>query len=362
MNIALVHDWLTNIAGGERVLYEMSKIFPDAPIYTTVFDPEQASIFADKKIITSFLQKYPLIRKKREFLVPLSPFAMEQFDFSKYDVVISDTTMAGKGIITKPDTLNICYCHTPPRYLWEPEVDPRAKAGFLSGFRKRTAHNLRIWDRAAADRVDYFIANSNYVKKRIKKYYQRDAVTIYPPVDISRFKVAPKEDIKDYFLFVSRLVSYKKCDLVVEAFNDLKLPLKIIGRGPEKSNLQKIANENIEFLGYLSDEEIAKYYAEAAGFVFAAEEDFGIVPVEAMASGRPVIAYRAGGALETIIEGVTGEFFDEQTPQCIADAVKNFDPYKYDPQKIQNQAKKYSIEVFSKKFKEFINHCIEDKK
>lgn len=358
MNIALVHDWITNVAGAERVMLVLKDLFPEAPIFTSVFDKEAAKPFAKYDIRTSFLQKIPLMKKKRELLIPFTPLAFEQFDLSKYDLVISSSTMAAKGIITKPNTKHICYCHTPPRYIWEPSVDPRAKAGKLQFIRKNISHNMRIWDEVAAARVDAFIANSNYIKDRIAKYYRRDAAVVYPPVDVDRFKPAGKTKIKEYFLCVGRLVDYKRYDIVIKAFNDLKLPLKIIGQGPEKKHLQKMAKKNIEFLGFISDAQIKKCYSEARAFVFAAEEDFGIVPVEAMASGRPVIAYGVGGAAETVIDGVTGAKFFEQTPQCLIEAVRKFDHTKYDSEKIRQHAEKFSTERFKKEFIDTINRLI----
>jgi glycosyltransferase involved in cell wall biosynthesis len=354
MKIALVHEWLLNVSGSEKVLLEMKKIYPKAPIYTSVYNPERTEPFADFEIRTSFLQHLPLARSKREILIPFAPLAFEQFDLGGFEVVLSNCHAAAKGVITKPDTIHICYCNTPTRYLWEPDVDPRARGGKLSWLRNRTAHNMRVWDRLAADRVDYFIANSNYVASRIKKYYKRDSIVIYPPVDINRFDLAKSAEIKDYFLFVSRLIPYKKCDLVVAAFNDLGLPLKIIGEGPEKKRLQKMAKNNIEFLGYVSDLEQKKYYEEARGFIFPAEEDFGIVPVEAMAAGRPVIAYCIGGASETVVPGQTGVLFKEQTTQCLIDAVRNFKENDYDPKKIRKQAEKFSAERFRKELKETV--------
>lgn len=366
MNIALVHDWLTNMAGGERVLLEMSKAYPSAPIFTSIFDPNGAKDFARKDVRPSYLQRMPLIKTlvkaKREFLIPLTPFAFEQIDLSKFDLVISSCSFPSKGVLTKPGTTHICYCHTPARYLWETEVDSRAKTGFLSSLRKNTAHKLRIWDRLAADRVDYFLANSKYVANRIKKYYNRDSIVIYPPVDVDRFELTDAKNVKDYYLFVSRLVDYKKCDLVIEAFNDLKLPLIVIGRGPDKKRLEAMAKPNIKFMGFLSDNEIKKYYAEAKAFIFAAEEDFGIVPVEAMASGRPVIAYSGGGVAESVIEGVTGTFFHEQTPQCLIDAVKKFNPAEYNPTKIREHAQKFSAARFQKELKEAVDKIMQDKK
>lgn len=357
-NIAIVHDWLTNFAGAERVLLEISDLFPKAPIYTSVYDSKGAKPFAKKRVIPSFLQKIPFMKSKRELLVPLTPFAFEQFDLSKYSLVLSNTSMASKGVLTKPGTIQICYCNTPSRYLWEPEVDSRAKSGLFSGLRKKVAHNMRIWDRVAADRVDYYLANSKYIAARIKKYYQRDSIVVYPPVDVNAYEPGKKENVKDYFLFVSRLVRYKKCDLVIDAFNDLGLPLKVIGQGPDKDFLKKKAKSNIEFLGYVSSTDMKKYYQEAKAFVFAAEEDFGIVPVEAMACGRPVIAYGVGGAAETVIDGETGMLFTEQTPQCLIEAIKKFDVNKYDPKKIRVQAEKFSNEVFRKNYLEAIESIL----
>lgn len=358
LNIALVHEWLTNVAGSERVLLELKKLFPKAPIFTSVFEPTKAKPFAKFEVKTSFLQKLPYMKTKRELLVPLTPFAFEQFDLSKYDLVISNTSMAAKGVITKPETIHISYCNTPPRYLWDAQIDPRGKGGKLAFLKRNVTHKMRIWDRLAADRVDYYFANSGYVGKRIKKYYGRESIVVYPPVDVDRFKIAPSKDVKDYFLFVSRLIGYKKCDLVIDAFNDLGLPLKIIGTGPDKPLLQKKAKKNIEFLGFLSDEEIKNYYSEAKAFIFPAEEDFGIVPVEAMASGRPVIAFNGGGAKETVIDGLTGTFFDEQTPQCLIDCVKKFDAEKYDSEKIRNHSLKFSADKFRTNFTEQVEKIL----
>lgn len=363
LNIALVHDWLTDLAGQERVLLEILKIFPQADIYTSVYDRKEMVAYNKFDVKTTYLQGYPLLKKKRELLVPLLPRAFESLDLSKYDLVISQTTFAAKGVITKPETIHICYCHTPTRYLWEQEIDPRSNSGMFSGIRKKVAHKLRIWDKVAADRPDFYLANSNYVQRRIKKYYGRDSKVMYPPVNVNKFTPAKKSsDIKDYYLFVSRLITYKKCDLVIEAFNKLKLPLKIIGRGPEKEKLIKMANSNIEFLGYLSDEEMRKYYREARAFVFAAEEDFGIVPVEAMAAGRPVIAYGKGGVAETVVDGKTGKLFAEQTAESLVDAVKKFNPKDYDGGEIRKQAEKFSDERFQKEFREAVEEIIQKSK
>jgi glycosyltransferase involved in cell wall biosynthesis len=358
MNIALVHDWLTNVAGAEKVLLVLKEIFPKAPIYTSVFDSKKARPFQKFDIRTTFLQNLPLVKNKREALIPLTPLAFENIDLGEFDLVISNTTMPAKGVITKPETIHICYCHTPTRYLWEPELDPRASKGAFSGFRRKIAHHLRIWDKVASDRPDYYFANSKYISKRIKKYYGRDSIVIYPPVDVNQFVPGDQEKVQDYYLFVSRLIGYKKCDIVIEAFNKLGLPLMIIGSGPEKKYLQKIAKDNIEFLGFLDDMELKKYYSQAKAFIFAAEEDFGIVPVEAMASGRPVIAYSRGGATETVVEGKTGLFFNQQTAKSLINAVKKFDPKKFDSKIIRQQAEKFSTERFKKEFREAVEKII----
>ncbi len=360
MNIALVHDWLTNLVGAERVLLVLKEIYPKAQIYTSVFDEKGAKEFIKFNPKTSILQKIPFAKSKREILVPLTPYAFENMNLNDFDLVISSTTFAAKGVITKPDTIHICYCHTPTRWIWTPELDPRSSEGKFSSLRKKIKEKLKKWDIVAADRPDYYFSNSNYIGKRIKKFYNRDSQTVYPPVDVDRYKIAKKSDIKDYYLFVSRLVGYKRCDIVVEAFNELGLPLKVIGRGPEKKALQKIAKKNIEFLGFLSDKEVEKYYREAKAFIFAAEEDFGIVPVEAMAAGRPVLAFNKGGTTETVVAGKTGEFFDEQTAKSIISAIKKFDPEKYDPNEIIKYAEKFSNKRFKKEFSEKVEEIVKN--
>lgn len=359
LNIALVHDWITNVAGGERVVLALHEIFPNAPIYTSVYDPKKAKAFNGCDIRPSFLQKLPLFKGKREILTPFTPFAFEQQDLSEYDLVISSSSMAAKGVITKPDTLHVCYCHTPARYFWEPQVDPRATKGKLSWLRENVVHKMRIWDRLAADRVDIFVANSRYIADRIRKYYKREATVIYPGVDVDRFASENTEKVKDYYLFVSRLVDYKRCDLVVETFNRLGLPLKIIGKGPEMKRLKKVANQNIEFLGFVDDKNMKKYYAEAKAFVFAAEEDFGIVPIEAMAAGRPVIAFGKGGVLESVVGGETGVFFEDQTPESMITAVQRFQNMQFDTNKIRERAKQFSESRFKAEITNFLEKSVD---
>ncbi len=358
MRIAFVHDWLTNLAGAEQVLLAMHELYPKAPIYTSVYRPEKFPRLKNTKIISSFLQKIPFAKSKHQMFPHLRPLAFENFDLSKYDIVISDSHAEAKGVITKPGTLHICYCHTPIRYYWSDyhEYIKNPRYGILNPLVKLVMpyliNYLRIWDRAAADRVDYFIANSQFVANRIKKYYGWKAEVIYPPVNVSKFKPAKK--IKDYYFAFGRLIPYKKFDLIVKAFNDLGLPLKIAGIGSELKKLKKMAKKNIEFLGYVSDEELATLYAEAKAFIFPTEEDFGITPVEAMASGRPVIAYNRGGARETVKPGISGVFFTEQTPQCLINAIRKFNPNVFNPNKIRQYSLQFDKKIFQQKIKKFI--------
>ena len=352
MKIALVHDWLTTLGGSEQALFSLHQIFPNAPIFTSAYNPEELPQFKKTKIISSFLDKLPLGKKRPQYYLSFMPFVFENFDLGEFDLVISNCHAACKGVITKPETLHISYCHTPIRYIWLPWLDPRLSD---SWFKKIIAHNLRVWDFQAAQRVNKFVGNSKNVAERIKKYYRREADFIYPPVRTSFFKpVDSLNKLEDYYLLVGRLVDYKKPEIVIEAFNKLGLPLKIIGAGPLFSRLSKIAKKNIEFLGRLSDDELKKYYQKALSFIFPAEEDFGIVSVEAIAAGRPVIAYKEGGVIETVIGGVTGEFFEKQTPESLIEILRKFEPTQYDPQKIRKRALEFDEEVFKKKFLEYI--------
>ncbi|MBP9822475.1 MAG: glycosyltransferase [Candidatus Pacebacteria bacterium] len=349
MRIAFVHEYLNQFGGAERTLSVLSEMFPSAPIYTLIYS-EQATkgLFKDRNIKTSFLQKFPNAVSHHEWYPMLMPLAMEQFDFSEYDVIISVSASFAKGVITKPTTRHICYCLTPPRFLWDNSQKFSKDFGFpfiIKLVSQPLISYLRMWDQSAADRVDEFWKISNFVGRRIEKYYHKKAHLIYPPVDISKFPLA-QEYPRDYFLMAGRLVSYKKFDVAVRAFNKLGLPLKIIGTGPELKKLKKMSSPNVQFLGQVSDEKLGEYYRGAKALIFPQEEDFGIVPLEAMASGRPVISYRGGGAEETIAENKTGIFFDQQTPESIIEAVKSFSSKKFDPSECRAQAEKFSIEVF----------------
>lgn len=354
--IALVHDHLVQDGGAEQVLKVLKEMFPQAPIFTIVADKAKTnSYFSDKDINTSFLQDYPWGVKKYQWYLSLMPAAIESHDLRGYDLVISSASSFAKGVVTHPGTTHICYCHTPTRYLWHDSqnyLDELKVIRPIKKFLPLTLRKLRTWDRLAADRVDYFVANSRTVSERIKKYYQRDSEVIYPPVAVSDFALSDKS--KKYFLAGGRLVPYKRFDLVVRAFSRLGIPLKIFGIGPELEHLQSLAKLNVEFLGKVSDAEKKELYADCLAYINPQEEDFGITAIEAMACGRPVIAYRAGGATETVAEGVSGEFFDEQHWEDLADRIIRFKPERYDPATIRSHAEQFSTERFREKMEELI--------
>lgn len=357
MKVALVHDHLVQDGGAEKVLLALQEIFPNAPTYTLLYDPKRVSKeFAKKEIRTSFLQKIPFALKKYQWLLPLMPAATESHDLSGFDVVISSSSAFAKGIITKPGTLHVCYCHTPTRYLWS---DTHSYVQELNANRLTKAllpillNRLRVWDRLSSDRVDRFIANSRTVAERIKKYYARDSEIIYPPVEIEKFSVANKPGT--YFLAGGRLVSYKRFDLIIQAFNRLGLPLKIFGDGPLSKEYRKQARSNITFVGKVSDAEKAELYKGAIAFIHPQEEDFGITALESMAAGRPVIAYGVGGALETVVPGVTGEFFGDQEWEELAATIIRFNPSAYDPKTIRAHAETFDTSVFKRRIASFVS-------
>lgn len=356
MKIALVHDYLVQYGGAERVLEAFCEIFPDAPIFTMVYDEKLTNgAFKGRKIHTSFLQRIPFISSHHRAFPLLMPVAIESFDLSGYDVVLSDSNSYAKGVLTNEDTLHITYCHTPMRYAWDDCHRHQREFDYSRFTRKLLPFGmsyLRLWDKISADRPDKYIANSAFVASRIKKYYNKNAEIIHPPVRMDDFHIDKK--IEDYYLIVGRALPYKRFDIVIEAFNELGLPLKIIGKGPETEKLKKIAKSNIEFLGYLDDREIGRYYSRCKALIFPSEEDFGITPLEAMASGRPVIAYQRGGALETVTEGISGTFFKEQTAEAIIDIIRNFQIEKFDPVKIREQAERFNQKIFRDKIKRLV--------
>lgn len=359
MKIALVHDYLVQYGGAERVLECFTEIFPEAHIYTIMYDKDlMHGVFENKKIHTSFLQNFPLARRKHRIFPLLMTSAIEQFDFSVYDIVLSDSSSYAKGIITSPETLHICYMHTPMRYAWDDcqkYTDDFGLPSFIKKLVPFFMNYIRVWDSVSASRVDKFIANSNFVARRIKKYYKKDSIVINPPVSVDNFYLE-KEPSKrgNYFLIVGRLITYKRHDIVIEAFNELGLPLKIIGRGPELKKLKKIAKDNIEFLGRVEDEHLPKYYAACKAFIFPQEEDFGIVAIEAMAAGRPLIAYRGGDIVENMEENKTGVFIEKQTAQDVTVAVNKFLDLEFDGDYIRSKALKFNKDIFKEKIKSYV--------
>ena len=356
MKIALVHDYLVQYGGAERVLESFCDIFPDAPIFTLLYNEKaMRGAFKDKNIITSSLQNNIFASKHHRLFPPLMPSAIEEFDFSLYDVVLSDSSSFAKGIITSPETLHISYVHTPMRYAWDDCQKYTQDFGWPLKLEKLVPflmNPIRIWDRVSACRIDKCIANSQFVASRIKKYWDKDSTVINPPVSIDNFFISNVQ--KDYFLMVGRLITYKRHDIVIEAFNKSGLPLKIIGRGPELEKLKKRAKSNIEFLERVDDNELAKYYAESRAFIFPQEEDFGIVAIEALASGKPVIAFRGGDIVEHVVDGEHGVFFSQQTPESLQKAIERFNTMKFNASEIRERAKKFDKKNFEKRIKDYV--------
>ncbi|MEK7529047.1 MAG: glycosyltransferase [Patescibacteria group bacterium] len=360
MKIALVQDFLTRLGGAERVLKVLADMYPKAPIYTLLYDEEKVgAVFPKQRVITSRLQNYStFIRNRVKYLLPRIPQIVELWDFSGFDLVISSSTSFVHGIITGTKTRHVSYYHSPMRFAWDWHSE-YVKEQNLTGLKKAAVayimKDIREWDRFAGDRPDFHIANSETVRKRIKKYYRIDAgKVIHPPVDISRFSVGKSHE--DYFLIVSTLTPYKRIELAIQLFNKIGRRLVIIGDGPHKNFLQTISKPNIEFLGFKSDEAVAEYMKNCRALIFPGEDDFGITPVEAMACGKPVIAYGHGGATETIIAGKTGEFFHEPTVTSLEQGLARFfnNERSYSPLAIRRHANQFSEEVFKKKILEVI--------
>ena len=347
MNLAIVCSWLNQYGGAERVLEVVHDMYPQAPVFTSIYRPEALpTSYRSWDIRPSFLNRLPLIRRWHQALLPLYPLGFESLDLRGYDVVLSLTSAFGHGVITPAETQHVCYCLTPARFLWNYDsYIEREGLGRLARLAlPPLVKGLRRWDRAAADRVDQFIAISSTVQQRIARYYQRDSEIIYPPVATARHPSGGETE--DYFLIVSRLVPYKRIDIAVGAFNALGLPLRIVGDGRDGAALRAMARPNVAFLGYLSDEAVREQMARCRAFVFPGEEDFGIAPLEAMAAGRPVIAYGAGGALDTIEEGRTGLFFREPTPESLMEAVRELDRHAFDPAHLHRHAQQFGADRF----------------
>jgi glycosyltransferase involved in cell wall biosynthesis len=374
LRVAIVHYWFMNRRGGERVVEALCELFPEADLFALVADPKVLSPELKKhKLTTSFLQELPGSRRWYRQMLPLYPIAVEQFDLREYDLVISSESGPAKGVLTRPETCHICYCHTPMRYIWDFYHEYKNTSG-LGSIRKLafvlTTHYARLWDQASSARVDYFAANSQNVARRIRKLYRRDADVIYPPVEVRGAQLSQGND--DYYLCVGQLVNYKRIDLAIEACNELGRPLRIVGVGEEYKRLRRVAGKTVRFLGSLSDDEIHEQYARCRALLFPGEEDFGIVPVEAQAFGRPVIAFGRGGARETVIgalpqesvlpEQSTGIFFHQQTVASLVEAIRAFEAieHRFSPLYIRAHAEKFDRQHFLEEMTRFVGDKVDD--
>ncbi|HAX62071.1 MAG TPA: hypothetical protein DCX95_05925 [Elusimicrobia bacterium] len=348
--------------GGEKCLEVFCELYPSATLFTLVHIKGSVSETIEKMDIkTSFLQHFPDIEKKYRYYLPLMPKAIEQFDLTGYDLILSSSHCVAKGVKVPEKSLHICYCYTPMRYIWDMYEQYFGDSKFYVKLAmKMVKPYLQKWDVKSSKNVNYFIAISEYIKKRIKRIYNRDSDVIYPPVDTNFF--TPTSDFglrtSDYYLIVSAFAPYKKVDLAIESFNQLGYPLKIIGSGQDEKKLKSIASKNIEFLGWCSSDELKRYYQNCKAVIFPGEEDFGIVPVEAQACGKPVIAYKKGGAVETIIDNKTGIFFEEQTTDSLIDAIKKFENIKFNPQEIRKNAERFDRKLFKEKIKKFVQKVV----
>ena len=365
MKTAIVHDWLVTYGGAERVLQLMLEECPGADLFS-LFDfipPQERNFIMNKPVTTSFLQKFPMAKVKYRSYLPLMPLAVEQLDLSPYDLVISSSYAVAKGVITGPDQLHICMCYSPIRYAWDMMHqylhESRLTGGPKGWLARYLLHRIRMWDYRTSNGVDEFIALSKYIARRIEKVYRRPSTVIYPPVDVDAFKLHVTKG--EFYLTASRMVPYKKIDLIVEAFSSMPdKSLVVIGDGPDFDKVKKKAGRNITLLGYQPFEVLKNHMQRARAFIFAAEEDFGIVPVEAQACGTPVIAYGKGGALETVIENETGLFFHEQSLKGVVDAVHRFERIRdgFDPHTIRRNALRFSKERFRREFNSFVDKAI----
>ncbi len=350
MRIAITADWLMGFGGGDRVLTHLKALYPDAPIYTSLVSPSRIPAYMRQwDTRTSFLQRVPFPRRWYRALLPLMPLAFEQFDFSGYDLVVTTAHAFAKGVITGPETTNICYCFTPPRYLWE-QYYAHTSRSRLRVLYAPVAQWLRVWDRVAADRVDHFVAISGAVADRIQRHYRREAEVIYPPVDTERF-VPNGLPPEDFYLIVSRLVPYKRIDLAIAAANRLRRRLVIVGDGPERRRLQAMAGATVSFLGWQPDTHVVQLYARCRAFLFPSLDDFGIAPVEAQAAGRPVIAFGRGGATETIVADTTGVFFFAQETDALIEAMERCDRMDFDPACCRRNAERFDAATFRERFR-----------
>ena len=363
MKVAIIHYWLVGMRGGEKVIEALCEMYPQADIFTHVYVPEMVSDrIRQHRIIPTFINALPRAAKMYKAYLPLMPLALEQLDLRGYDLIISSESGPSKGIIPPPDALHVCYCHTPMRYIWNMYHDYRGSAGRLTRLTMPPlSHYLRVWDVTSAARVDSFVANSATVGRRIHRYYGADSVVIHPPVDTGAFSAAAASDLGDYYLMAGELVSYKRPDLAIRAFNEMKLKLLVIGGGEMLDEIRRLAGPTVTVAGPQPFDVLKQHYARCRALVFPGEEDFGMVPVEAMASGRPVIAYGRGGATETVADGVSGVFFAEQTVEAISSAVKRLAGLDIDSAGIVAHASQFGREQFFQKMRSHIDGLLANK-
>lgn len=350
--VAIIHYWLVSMRGGEKVLEALCRLFPQADIFTHAYDPQKISpAIRQHNIITTFIGSLPRARRLYKHYLPLMPLALEQLDLRGYDVIISSESGPAKGIIPPAGAVHICYCHSPMRYIWNMFHDYRESAGFLRRLlMSPLCHYIRAWDTSSSMRVDHFIANSKTVAARIKKYYRRNAAVIHPPVAVDQFESVPAPDVEDYYLLAGELVTYKRPELAVEACNSLGRRLVVIGGGELLAKMRKLAGPTVTVLGPQPFHVLRHHLPRCRALIFPGEEDFGILPVEAMASGRPVIALGRGGLTETVVDGVTGLFFHEQSAAALIAAIRGFERMRFDPRAIRARAEKFSAERFAAEF------------
>ncbi|MBG0812007.1 glycosyltransferase [Methylosinus sp. H3A] len=348
MRVAIVHYWFVGMRGGEKVVEALIRLYPQADLFTHVIDPAAVSqTILSRPIKTSFIQSLPRAAKYYRQYLPLMPLACEQLDLRGYDLVISSESGPAKGVIPPPEALHVCYCHSPMRYLWNMYHEYREESGPLTRLlMPPLAHYLRNWDALSATRVDHFIANSTTVAHRVERYYRRSADVVHPPVAADAFSIAPREEIGDYYLMVGELVGYKRPDLAIDAFNAMGKKLVVIGGGSNLDAIRKQAGPTVSVLGPQPFDVLTRHYSRCRALIFPGEEDFGIVPLEAMASGRPVVAFRRGGATETVVENETGVFFDTQTVEALSEAIARFESREFSPPRIRDHALGFGEERF----------------
>jgi glycosyltransferase involved in cell wall biosynthesis len=360
MKVAIVHYWLVGMRGGEKVIESLCRLFPDADLFTHVYDPAIISpTIKAHRIRTSFISRLPFAARNYKSYLFLMPLALEQLDLRGYDIIISSESGPAKGIIPPPGSLHICYCHSPMRYIWNMYHEYREQSDLVTRLiMPLLCHYIRNWDVISATRVHSFVANSRTVARRLKTYYHRDATVIYPPVDVEDFTPGPQEEIGDYWLMVGELVPYKRPDLAVQAFSKSGKRLVVIGGGEMLSRLRALAGPTVTLLGPQPFAVLKRHYRCCRGLVFPGEEDFGIVPVEAMASGRPVVAYKRGGATESVVEGLSGVFFEKQTVEEVLTGIERCEALQFDPQAIAAHARNFGTDRFESQMKAFVAECL----